>query len=339
LISRTRFWLILLLLVSASTRSYADIALLLQEPYGRFGSLNPTGHAAVYLTRICAASPTILRRCVAGETGVVISRYHGIGGFDWIAIPLMPYLYAVEQADQVPAFADADMVASLRDQYRVAHLQEMIPDEPGGTRPKGVWIELVGAAYDRQIVGFKIDTTEAQDDELIQELNARPNNGRFNLLFRNCADFARDIVNIYYPKALRSNFIADLGITTPKQIAKSLVRYSDRQPVVHLSAFMVAQIPGSRPQSKGVHGVLESLVKSKKYIVPLIAVQPWLSTGLVAGYLTAGRFNPDQYAATVYDPEELEQRALLATESRSLNSPTERFTQAHKSESERSLNE
>lgn len=118
---------------------------------------------------------------------------------------------------------------------------------------------------------------------------------------------------MYYPKALRSNFIADLGITTPKQIAKSLVRFSNRQPAVHLSTFMIAQIPGSRPQSKGVHGVLESVVKSKKYLVPLIAVQPWLSTGLLAGYLTAGRFNPDQYAATVYEPEELEQEALLAT--------------------------
>lgn len=181
----------LLVLLSVSTKSYADVALLLEEPYGRFGSLNPTGHAAVYLTRICAASPTVLRRCVAGETGVVISRYHGLVGFDWIAIPLMSYLYAVDQADQVPAFADAEMVTSLRNQYRMAHLRKMIPDGPGGARPKGAWIELVGAAYDRKIVGFKIDTTETQDDELIQELNARPNKGRFNLLFRNCADFAR----------------------------------------------------------------------------------------------------------------------------------------------------
>lgn len=59
----------------------------------RLGSLNPKGDTAVYLTRICAASPIILRRCVAGETGVAISRYHGIGEFDCIAIPLMPYLY------------------------------------------------------------------------------------------------------------------------------------------------------------------------------------------------------------------------------------------------------
>lgn len=139
---RTRLCAVLLVLLSVSTKSYADVALLLEEPYGRFGSLNPTGHAAVYLARICAASPTILRRCVAGETGVVI--------------------------------------------------------------------------------------------------------------------------------------------------------------------------------------------KSR---------QPWLSTGLVAGYLTTGRFNADRYAATVYEPEELEQEALLATESRSMHRPTDTFMQARKSGSERSLNQ
>ena len=181
LIIRTRLWAVLLLLLLASTASYADVALLLEEPYGRFGSFNPTGHAAVYLTRICAASPTVLRRCVAGETGVVISRYHRIAGLDWIAIPLMPYLYAVDQADQVPPFADAEMVASLRNQYRMAHLRKMIPDDPGDRPPKGAWIELVGAAYDRRMVVFKIHTTETQDDTLIRDLNSRRNKSRFNV--------------------------------------------------------------------------------------------------------------------------------------------------------------
>lgn len=52
----------------------AAITLLVEEPYGVFGALTPTGHAAVYLDRICAETPTVLRRCRAGELGVVISR-------------------------------------------------------------------------------------------------------------------------------------------------------------------------------------------------------------------------------------------------------------------------
>ena len=35
-------------------RSHAQAALLMEEPYGFFGALNPTGHTAVYFERICA---------------------------------------------------------------------------------------------------------------------------------------------------------------------------------------------------------------------------------------------------------------------------------------------
>ena len=36
-----------------------------------------TGHAAVYLSGVCAETPLVLRRCGPGETGVVLSRYDG----------------------------------------------------------------------------------------------------------------------------------------------------------------------------------------------------------------------------------------------------------------------
>src|SRR5579862_5609608 len=68
-------------------RAKADATLLLEEPYGHFGAFTATGHAAVYLSRVCADSPTLLRRCADGETGVVIGRYNKVAGFDWIAIP------------------------------------------------------------------------------------------------------------------------------------------------------------------------------------------------------------------------------------------------------------
>lgn len=307
----------LLLVVCTPAHSYADAALFLGEPYGRFGSVNPTGHAAVYLTRVCAASPTRLRRCQPGEAGVVISRYNHIAKRDWIAIPLIPYLYAVDRADQAPSFADAEQVAALRNEYRHRYLQELVPDRATGDPPKGDWIQLVGAAYDRQLTVFKIRTTATQDDDLIRELNARPNKRRFDLLFHNCADFSRDIINSYYHGALRSSFIADLGLTTPKQIAKSLVRYSTQRPELELSAFVIQQIPGSRPDSRSAHGVLESLVKTKKYLVPLSVVQPWLPASFAAGYLVTGRFNPDRYATDRYEPIEIERRARLATSSNS----------------------
>src|SRR5579862_2598521 len=94
-----------LFLAATLVRAKADATLLLEEPYGHFGAFTATGHAAVYLSRICADSPSVLRRCADNETGIVLSRYNKVSGYDWLAVPLIPYLYAVEESDDVPLFA------------------------------------------------------------------------------------------------------------------------------------------------------------------------------------------------------------------------------------------
>jgi hypothetical protein len=264
--------------------------------------MNPTGHAAVYLSRVCADSPTSLRRCRADEQGVVISRYHHISGYDWVAIPLIPYLYAVEQPYEVPVSADKELVAILRDRYRRGHLVSVAPDGENGEVPGGEWTQLVGSAYDRKIYGFEIDTTPQQDDALIQWLNARGNHSHFNLFFHNCADFAKSVINFYHPHALRRSYLADVGMTTPKQISKCFVAYAKHHPELDFTSYVIPQIPGSMKRSTPVHGVLESLVKTKKYAVPLFILHPWFSTGMFAAYLGTGRFNPQHYAQSTYEP-------------------------------------
>jgi hypothetical protein len=292
----------------------ADAALFLEEPFGEFGAMTPTGHASVYLSRVCAATLVSLRRCQPGEQGVVISRYHRVGGYDWIAIPLIAYLYAVDRADQIPHEVTREQVALLRDDYRRRHLEQVAPDDADGAAPKGDWIQLVGAAYDRTIYAFEIETTEDRDEQLIAELNARPNEKRFNILFHNCADFSRHVIDFYFPKAVHRNFLADLGIMTPKQAAKNMVSYAKRHPDLHFSAFAIPQIPGTEPRSKPVRGVLESFVKTKKYAFPLgalVAVQPYLGGGLAYAWISGGHFNPRHIAST---REAAEPPAILAKE-------------------------
>ena len=34
-----------------------NVSLLVEEPYGFFGGVNPTGHSAIYLNQVCAESP------------------------------------------------------------------------------------------------------------------------------------------------------------------------------------------------------------------------------------------------------------------------------------------
>jgi len=280
---------LLVLLLAMSVGARASVALLMEEPFGRFGAFNPTGHAAVYLNHVCAASPTELRTCQPGEFGVVVSRYHKIHGYDWIAIPLIPYLYAVDDADNVPASVDPAQVFALRDAYRRAHMLDLAPDDKKGRAPKGEWNQLVGSSYDRTIHGFQVTSTPEEDDRFIAIFNDRHNVGHFNLFFHNCADFSRVVLNIYLPNAIHRNFIADIGLTTPKQVARSLVKYGKNHPEIEMSAFLIPQVAGSMPRSHAVHGVAESLVKSKKYILPMAVLTPAVAGGAVVAYLARGR--------------------------------------------------
>jgi hypothetical protein len=292
--------MLLLLVVTAllgAARGYASVALLMEEPYGEFGAYNPTGHAAVYLNHICAESPTELRACHDGEYGVVVSRYHKIDGYDWIAMPLIPYLYAVESLNDLPMSVDKKKVAELRDAYRRAHLLTLAPNAQGGGVPKGEWTQLIGASYDRKIHGFEVDSTAEQDQRFIALFNDRRNVGHFNLLFHNCADFSRVVLDTYLPHAIHRNFIADVGLMTPKQVARSLVKYGKKHPEMNMTAFVIPQVPGSIKRSHGVDGVAESLVKSKKYLLPMAVLSPEFTGGVVVAYLAEGRMRLPKNAA------------------------------------------
>jgi hypothetical protein len=204
------------LLLWLAPQAKGDIAILLEEPYSYDGAFAGTGHSAVYLTRVCAASPVELRLCHEGENGVVLSRYHRVDGYDWIAIPMTPYLYAVDNPEDVPLYADAKLVALLRDRYRRAHLESVAPNALDGEAERGDWPQLIGEAYDRTIYGFQIETTAAQDDAFIRAYNSRTNVAAYKLVSDNCADFVRQVVNFYYPHAVKRNVIADLDVMTPK---------------------------------------------------------------------------------------------------------------------------
>ena len=297
-LQRMRISFVLMLVVCASFASASSATLLLEEPYGKLGFFTATGHAAVYLSGVCADGPVHLRKCEPGETGVVISRYDGVGKYDWVAIPLIPYLYAVERPEDVPLFADAKMVAFLRDHYRRKYLEEVAPDRKDGGTPGGNWYELVGTSYDRTVYGFDIETTPAKDQALIDQLNESPNRSHFRTVSKNCADFAKDIINFYYPKALHRSVVADVGITTPKQMARTLIKYSAHHPEIQFSRLIIAQVPGSMPRSSTVHGVVESFFKSKKYIVPSAIASPIFAGCVAAVYVGtgAGRFEPGRDA-------------------------------------------
>ena len=289
---RLRVLLVLLLFVSAASagRAYGSAALFVEEPFGFFGSVNPTGHSAIYLNRVCAESPTVLRRCQPGETGVVISRYSGIRTFDWIAIPLLPYLYAVEQIQDVPEWAEAAPVAELRETYAETHLKSLM-SATKAYDTKRVWPQLLGVAYIRKIYSFEVATTDEQDDRLIGEFNDRANQGHFNLFTNNCADFSMRLLNFYYPNAVHKSFTADVAITTPKQIAKSLVNYAHRNDGLELNEIVIPQVPGTIARSHRPRGVVEACLRPRNTSFRSRCLNPYVLAGIAVTYFTNGRFD------------------------------------------------
>ncbi len=218
-------------------------------------------------------------------------------------MPLAPHLFATD--DPLEAESPAALPVLLRERHRQTHLREIAPDTVDGQPPKGDWAQLVGAAFDRTIYAFLVETTPEDDDRLIERLNSGENRRRFSLLFRNCANFAAEVINFYYPGAIRRSFIADLGILTPKQAAKSLASFGRNHPEVGLTHWVAPQLDGAR-RSTRLRGVTESLVLSKKYAAPLAVFQPWVAVGAAAAFVTRGRFDLKAQPHKVCTPQSLD---------------------------------
>src|ERR1700678_1920417 len=125
--------IVTLLLISIPARAYAALTVLVGEPFGSYGTMMPLGHTAIYLDRVCADGPLHVRMCEAGEeAGVVLARYHAIGPYDWLAVPVTEFLYATERVEDVPQYATPEAVWELRERYRQHYLRSIVPDGTQG---------------------------------------------------------------------------------------------------------------------------------------------------------------------------------------------------------------
>ncbi len=310
---RRRAILILLLVLApvlpVCPRCSAQAALLMEKADGISAFLDPTGHEAVYFARICAATPTKLRRCAPGELGSVITRYQGIAGYDWLAVPLIPYLYSVENPSAVPHRVTHATVRRLRQQYHDAHLLSLGNRVPEGGRLQRGWNQLVGASYQRGTYAFWFRTTKAQDDAFIARMNASANRSHFNILFRNCADFAAAVLDFYFPHVFRRHLAPDAGIVTPRQVAYELVHYARQRPELHLKVFQIPQIPGYRRPSRINQSAAASLIMSG-YIVPIALLNLYAAGVIAADGLAWGRYPLPLKDACLLGPQGL---AVLAS--------------------------
>jgi hypothetical protein len=303
-------------LCATSFTAHARIGLIVGEPFGSFGTMLPVGHASVYLDNLCADTPTHLRPCRPGESGVVLSRYHDLQTqkIDWLAFPAYTFFYGVSSPNEVPAYVTPRLEAELRESYRQENLLAILPtrlDKHGNPRPPpyGDWEEGIGAAFDRNLLLYSIRTTPEQDAELLAILNADPNRRLYTLGRHNCADFAANLLNVVAPGIYRRNVLADFDMTTPKNLARLLDAYGRANPAADLEVYRIPQLPGSLRRSRPTRGAAELLLKTKRYIVTLAVIQPEIALTDWIFYTARGRWTPGRDAIPV-TPNDLSESFL-----------------------------
>lgn len=271
------------LLFLPAISAHADVTLFIESPINFLGHVSSTGHAALLVDRLCSDDHIHMRWCRVDENGAVVSRYKGIDGYDWLAMAPGPYLFAVDSSDEIPEVTSIAEVDGLRTEYRTNHPGSFEHDPP-----EDGWIQLLGASYRRRIICVHLRTTIAQDERLMQWLNRQPDRTHFNFFFSNCADFARQMLDVLFPRAVHRNLLFDFGMTTPKQLESSLHHYAMRHPELEYEVYELPQVPGNIPRSGRLCGVTESFVKTKPYLIPVAVLDP-IGIGSVAALGIADR--------------------------------------------------
>jgi hypothetical protein len=312
---------LLAILLTLSTAAHARVGLVVGEPFGSFGTMMPAGHAGIYLDHVCADTPTHLRPCRADELGVVISRYHDLRHpeIDWMATPASVFFYGVEEPSAAPQFMTASLEAELREAYRKAHLMDVAPDridrhgEAHAAR-YGDWDEGIGAAFDRRLFLYTIETTPEQDARILDLLNNAPDVRRYSLFRANCADFAAEVLNTVLPGTFHRNNIADFQMMSPKQDARLLQAYGEAHPEAGLRVYEVPQIAGTLRRSRPVRGAAETLIKTKRYLATLLVIQPEVVLGSWIIYETKGKYTVGLDAVTLAPRDEFGVRGARSME-------------------------
>ena len=278
--------------------AYADVGVVLNESLDEsMDRITGTGHMAVYFSRICADSPRKLRLCGPGELGSVMSTYINIGEDEsvaWNIVPLNIYLYGVEDSRNRPIFGSFKIKHALEERYRQTYLSGYCATTDCQTSGKAEWREMVAATLIRGVYMFVVETPVEQDRQLIAEFNNSPNENHFNGATNNCADFARRVVNTYFPHSASRDYINDFGMTSPKAVARSFTHYAQRHPEINLRVMHFAQVPGTIKRSSEVRAGTEQLFRSKKLLIPMVVFANEALPVVAASYVLTGRFNPEK---------------------------------------------
>ncbi len=274
----------------------ADLGIVVADPTD-LGSSRYTsaGHSLVYLSGVCSASPVHARLCQPGEQGSIVTMYPNFNEaqpYNWNIVPLSLYLSGSLSPGGRLLYGSPSIKEALELHAREHLLQPVCPGTDCPQLPHSYWRDLVAATVDRDLFLYAVRTTPAQDQIAVDWLNRGLNVNRYNPVTSNCADFAASLVNAIFPHSVHRDLLNDVGMMTPKAAARSFTTWALRHPELGFYSIHFAQQPGDVRRSGLARSGTETVIHTKKYLIPAIVFGDWeLPTSIFASYIFTGRFS------------------------------------------------
>jgi hypothetical protein len=286
---------LLALIFATLPSAYADLGVIVADPTN-FGASRFTaaGHSLVYLSGVCAESPTHARLCSPGEQGSIVTMYPDFREaqpYAWNLVPLSLYLHGSLLPQTRLLYASTFVKQSLELHAREGILQPVCLEDHCPQLPHSYWRDMVAVTADRDLFLYAVHTTPAQDQAAVALLNRDPNHNRYNPVTNNCADFTSALINAIFPHSVHRDLLNDVGLMSPKAAARSFTRWALQRPELGFYAMYFPQQPGDIPRSGLARSGTETVIHSKKYLIPIIVLGDFeLPTSIFAAYIFTGRF-------------------------------------------------
>ncbi len=195
--------------------------------------------------------------------------------YEWNAVPLNVYLYGVEDESARPLYASTDDALDAAGTLPREVSGKPVHGQLRDRSKRAVARDGGGQLSSAMFTCSRMKTTAEQDRALIAKFNGRGTWATSTGLTNNCADFARSVVNTYFPGAAKADHINDFGITSPKAIAKSFSHYGVKHPELEFHVVRFSQIPGEYTPSKDNRKGTEELFRANRWRLPLAILRPY----------------------------------------------------------------
>jgi hypothetical protein len=300
--------LLILFAISLPAGARAELGLITYGGRGFSAAVTAGGHSAIYFSKICPDGPLKLRKCREGEEGSVIGRYSSWGRHDdgtkvmndWAVVPLVAHLYGVDRREDAPLVFTDEIVAAVRERFRARNFQGLIrPPREGERESPGQWQNMLAISFVRGVDILVLETTDEEDELLIESFNRDENRKKFNFFLENCADFSRQTLQKLFPGTNRRwswkgvlRLIKNFGMTAPITVLRGAAEFGRGHPERLMRYSTVQQHPGTHRYDGPVRDGIDNAYKKPQYLLPLLMAPNYLIGFTVASLFD--RFDKDK---------------------------------------------